>query len=102
MERSQSGCGYCRFSWPFEGGDAKVRKRNDCLQVVLMKKIHRRTFFQAFGNHEFDDGMTGLEPFVRNLSTPIANSNIEDKGSPIRDLYNRKSIKEIGGQKVGK
>jgi 2',3'-cyclic-nucleotide 2'-phosphodiesterase (5'-nucleotidase family) len=56
----------------------------------------------AFGNHEFDDGLRGLEPFVRNLSTPIVNSNIEDMGSPIKDLYNRKIIKEIDGEKIGK
>lgn len=56
----------------------------------------------AFGNHEFDDGLSGLEPFVRNLSTPIVNSNIEDLGSPLKDLYQTKIIKEIGGQKIGK
>lgn len=56
----------------------------------------------TFGNHEFDDGVQGLEPFVRNLTTPIVVSNINDKGSKLNGLFKKDLVKVVGGEKIGK
>lgn len=55
----------------------------------------------AFGNHEFDNGIDGLEPYLKNLNTTVVNSNIRDHGSAIKNLFKPKLIKYVGGQKIG-
>jgi 5'-nucleotidase len=55
----------------------------------------------AFGNHEFDNGIEGLEPYLRALNTTVVNSNIRDHGSAIKNLFKPRLIKNIGGQRIG-
>lgn len=55
----------------------------------------------AFGNHEFDNGIEGLEPYLRNLNTTVVNSNIRDHGSAIKGLFKEKLVKVIGGERIG-
>jgi 5'-nucleotidase len=33
--------------------------------------------FQSLGNHEFDDGVKGLVPFINNATFPILASNLD-------------------------
>lgn len=56
----------------------------------------------AFGNHEFDDGLVGLTPFVKNLTFPVVNSNIQPSGTDFDQIYKRSHIIQFeNGQKVG-
>jgi 5'-nucleotidase len=57
---------------------------------------------QSLGNHEFDDGVNGLVPFINNATFPILASNLNLSSEP--DL-NRTKLKKsvvfnLGGMKV--
>jgi 5'-nucleotidase len=41
---------------------------------------------QSLGNHEFDDGVKGLVPFLNNATFPILATNLDLTKEP--DLYN--------------
>lgn len=41
----------------------------------------------TFGNHEFDDGLHGLVPFVKNLSFPVVSTNVISDGTDLQDTY---------------
>ncbi|XP_067124170.1 snake venom 5'-nucleotidase-like [Centruroides vittatus] len=56
----------------------------------------------ALGNHEFDDGVAGLVPFLDNVTFPIISSNINISGIPELEGKIRKSvILDVGGEKIG-
>ena len=58
--------------------------------------------FQSFGNHEFDNGIEGLVPFVKNLTFPVVNCNIDVSREPrMQGLFNKSIIKTVGGEKIG-
>lgn len=38
--------------------------------------------FQSLGNHEFDNGVSGLTPFIQNLTTPVLAANLKLKNVP--------------------
>lgn len=38
--------------------------------------------FQSLGNHEFDDGVEGLVPFLNNISAPVVTCNLDLKYEP--------------------
>ena len=59
-------------------------------------------FFQALGNHEFDNGVEGLRPFLQSVSFPVLSSNIDANNEPmINGLFAPSVIKVIDGQKIG-
>lgn len=55
------------------------------------------------GNHEFDDGVKGLIPFIQNASYPIVTANLDLSQQP--DLAATKlknsTILEVNGRKIG-
>ena len=59
----------------------------------------------ALGNHEFDDGVEGLVPFIRNVSEnnvknlPIVCSNIETSGQ-LKQLLRPSVVLERNGKKI--
>jgi len=56
----------------------------------------------ALGNHEFDDGIDGLLPFLEAANHPIVTSNIQSDRQPGFSGQTSKSIViEIGGRDVG-
>jgi len=56
----------------------------------------------TLGNHEFDDGVKGLVPFLRNQTVPFVVSNIDTSLTPDLDnLYQPSVVLEVGGRKVG-
>lgn len=56
----------------------------------------------TFGNHEFDNGVAGLVPFVDNLTLPILNCNIDASGEPrLNGKFNKSTILTVGGEKFG-
>jgi 5'-nucleotidase len=56
----------------------------------------------ALGNHEFDDGVDGLEPFIRNMTDlPILGCNIDVSNEPkLKDLIKPSIIREFEGRKI--
>jgi len=56
----------------------------------------------TLGNHEFDDKVEGLLPFLRNQSCPVIVTNLNTSLVPqLDDLYVRSVVKEINGHMVG-
>ncbi|XP_012218401.2 protein 5NUC [Linepithema humile] len=57
----------------------------------------------SLGNHEFDDGVDGLIPFIQNASYPIVTANLDLSRQP--DLAATKlknsTILEVNGRKIG-
>ena len=57
---------------------------------------------QALGNHEFDNGVEGLLPFLQSVNFSVISANIDASNEPLIDgLFNASVIKEIDGQKIG-
>ena len=57
---------------------------------------------QALGNHEFDDNMKGLVPFLEAATFPVLSANIDDKDEPsIQGKYRKSVVVEYEGRKVG-
>lgn len=58
--------------------------------------------FQTLGNHEFDDKISGVVPFLKALNAPVVVSNINDSLEPdIQGLYNKSVVVERNGKKIG-
>jgi len=56
----------------------------------------------CLGNHEFDDGIEGLEPFLRENTCPILAANLDISREPILSgLFQPSIIVAVGGRKVG-
>ncbi|CAH0559286.1 unnamed protein product [Brassicogethes aeneus] len=66
----------------------------------FMKKLK----FDAItlGNHEFDDGIKGVTPFMKSINAPVVVSNIDDSLEPdFQGLYTKSTIIERNGKKIG-
>ncbi|CAG2107041.1 unnamed protein product [Medioppia subpectinata] len=74
-------------------------------EVVAKFAKFLRHDVMALGNHEFDDGVEGLLPFVRNVTQnneknlPIVCANIETSGE-LRQLIKPSIVVERGGKKI--
>ncbi|CAH1112590.1 unnamed protein product [Psylliodes chrysocephalus] len=56
----------------------------------------------VLGNHEFDDGIKGVVPFIKALKSPVVTSNIDDSLEPsIQGLYKKSTVIERDGKKIG-
>ncbi|KAL6259900.1 hypothetical protein P5V15_009811 [Pogonomyrmex californicus] len=57
----------------------------------------------SLGNHEFDDGVNGLIPFIQNASYPIVTANLDLSEQPNLAATNLKNstILEVSGKKIG-
>lgn len=54
------------------------------------------------GNHEFDDGVEGVIPFLKHIKAPVVVANINDIQEPtIQGLYQKSTIIERYGKKIG-
>ena len=62
---------------------------------------------QSLGNHEFDDGIEGLLPFLKSTNTtfPMISSNIDDSKLPVdqklTDYIKKSTTATINGKKIG-
>ncbi|XP_068617833.1 trifunctional nucleotide phosphoesterase protein YfkN-like [Battus philenor] len=58
----------------------------------------------SLGNHEFDDGISGLTPFINNLTCPVLSANLKLDKEPLlqaeKNLMNS-VILNINGTKIG-
>ena len=61
--------------------------------------------FQAFGNHEFDNKISGLLPFVRGVNFSLVCANMDVSQEPLwpqKDtIFKKSSIFTLNGQKIG-
>lgn len=62
------------------------------------------SLFQSLGNHEFDNGVSGLTPFIEKLNCPILAANLILTKVP--ELDTQKNLKksvilEVSGRKIG-
>lgn len=59
--------------------------------------------FQSLGNHEFDNGVAGLVPFVQNATFPILSSNLNLTNEPELNATNlaKSTVIDVNGTKVG-
>ncbi|XP_060560431.1 snake venom 5'-nucleotidase-like [Ruditapes philippinarum] len=56
----------------------------------------------CLGNHEFDRGVAGLAPYLKNLTVPVIDANIDvSREEKLQGLFNATMIKEVGGVKIG-
>uniref|UniRef100_A0A2A4K740 Protein 5NUC n=1 Tax=Heliothis virescens TaxID=7102 RepID=A0A2A4K740_HELVI len=57
--------------------------------VPTFSKIQDKDIYKSLGNHEFDEAVDGVVPFIRNLSAPVVAANlILDKVPELKDLKN--------------
>ncbi|XP_011876676.1 PREDICTED: apyrase-like [Vollenhovia emeryi] len=56
----------------------------------------------TIGNHEFDNKIEGVVPFLKNVNAPVVVTNIDDSEEPtIQGLYKNSTIIERNGTKIG-
>ncbi|XP_020284109.1 protein 5NUC-like [Pseudomyrmex gracilis] len=57
----------------------------------------------SLGNHEFDDGVAGLIPFIQNATFPIVTANLDLSEQPDLAATNLKNstVLEVNGRKIG-
>ncbi|XP_077260308.1 apyrase isoform X2 [Temnothorax americanus] len=85
----------------------------DHFQGTLWYNIHRWNVTALFlnmlphdamtiGNHEFDNKIEGVVPFLKNVNAPVVVTNIDDSEEPtIQGLYKNSTIIERNGTKIG-
>lgn len=57
---------------------------------------------QTIGNHEFDDDIIGVVPFLEKQITPVLLANVDDSGEPtMQGKYKKSMIIERNGEKIG-
>ena len=70
----------------------------------LISKFNNRLNFSAMtlGNHEFDDRLEGLLPFLANQTCPVVVTNIDTSQVPeLTGLYTRSTVLNVGSRRVG-
>ncbi|CAL1534957.1 unnamed protein product [Lymnaea stagnalis] len=56
----------------------------------------------GIGNHEFDEGIEGLEPFARKVTFPLLSSNMNLDNTPkLKDIIQKSTVLTVNGQKIG-
>ena len=59
-------------------------------------------FIQALGNHEFDNGVSGLLPLFDSNNCTILSCNIDARNEPtVQNKFSKHVIISIGGEQVG-
>lgn len=60
------------------------------------------SLLQTLGNHEFDDKIAGVVPFLEHITSPIVVTNIDDSLEPdIQGKYKKSTVVERNGRKIG-
>ncbi|XP_033336686.2 apyrase [Megalopta genalis] len=85
----------------------------DNFQGTIWYNVHRWNVTATFmnmlphdvltlGNHEFDDGVDGVVPFLKNLEAPVAVANIDAGLEPsMQGLYKNSTVIVRNGTKIG-
>ncbi|XP_023014357.2 apyrase [Leptinotarsa decemlineata] len=57
---------------------------------------------EVLGNHDFDDGISGVVPYIKSLHHPVVVCNIDDELEPeIQRIYQKSIVIEREGKKIG-
>lgn len=70
----------------------------------IMQEFLNLLPFQAhtIGNHEFDNKVAGLVPFLKALNAPVVVSNMDASLHPeLNGLFRKSIVIEVGGKKIG-
>ncbi|XP_037302474.1 apyrase-like, partial [Manduca sexta] len=93
--------------------DSLLLNGGDSFQGTIWYNILRWNVTQEFmnliphtahvlGNHEFDNGIEGVLPYLEHLNSPVVTANIIDDDEPtIQGLYEPSIIVERNGRKIG-
>uniref|UniRef100_A0AAG5D4R7 Apyrase n=1 Tax=Anopheles atroparvus TaxID=41427 RepID=A0AAG5D4R7_ANOAO len=84
----------------------------DNFQGTLWYNIHRWNATAYFlnllpadavtvGNHEFDDGIAGVVPFLEALRSPVLLVNVDNSKEPAFHQFRRSMVLERAGRKIG-
>ncbi|XP_041983040.1 apyrase-like isoform X2 [Aricia agestis] len=66
----------------------------------FMNMVHHDA--HVLGNHEFDNGIEGVVPYLKALEAPVVTANIIDDDEPtIQGLYEPSIIVEKNGRRIG-
>nr|XP_032522687.1 apyrase-like [Danaus plexippus plexippus] len=66
----------------------------------FMNMVHHDA--HVLGNHEFDNGIEGVVPYLQHLQSQVVTANIIDDDEPtIQGLYKPSIVVEKGGRKIG-
>ncbi|CAH0545942.1 unnamed protein product [Brassicogethes aeneus] len=60
--------------------------------------------FDAYtlGNHEFDDNIEGIVPFIKSINAPVVLSNVDDTEEPtFQNTYTKSTVVAKNGKKIG-
>ena len=88
--------------WPMDSSDKwpVVRKKH-----VMTSSWGICPSIQALGNHDFDNGVTGLVDFLDNVTFPVLAANMDYSKEPLLEGTDRVQATTIldvgGGQKIG-
>lgn len=93
--------------------DSIVLNAGDNFQGTIWYSIYKWNVTQYFlnklpidaytlGNHEFDDRIDGVIPFIKALKAPVLVSNIDDTDEPsFQGIYKKSTIIYRGSKKIG-
>lgn len=69
---------------------------------ILIGFVVNFILLQTLGNHEFDNKIAGVVPFLEHITSPIVVTNIDDSLEPdIQGKYNKSTIVIRDGRKIG-
>ena len=70
--------------------------------IVKEKMMSILCFPQALGNHEFDNGIDGIVPYLETLKSPVVTANINDEYEPtMQGKFKKSIIVEKNDRKIG-
>lgn len=62
----------------------------------------KSSLLQTLGNHEFDDYINGLVPFLNTIKTPVVLANVDASNEPaIQGKFQNSTIIQRGNQQIG-
>ncbi|CAG5033242.1 unnamed protein product [Parnassius apollo] len=101
---AKGGDGY----WMFKGLSTESLNYNELAATIYYLRQHSPVIpaveGRSLGNHEFDDGVDGLQPFIKNLTSPVLAANlILDNVPELQNITNLHSsiIIHKKGVKIG-
>ena len=77
------------------------------LNFLMQHRVffNKQSYFQAIGNHEFDNGLGPLQDFINNVTADggfdVLSSNINNSMEVGLTGYKPYVVKEVGGKKIG-
>ena len=94
---------WTKKTFNFFAGKAERNRYPYCLDKLMTAlKIFIYFVLQALGNHEFDNHVAGIIPFIRNVTFPVISANINASQEPkMEPLLAPSTVLDVGGEKVG-